>query len=110
MIIPVLHRLVIKPEKFEEVDATIKKMKSIGLVVPDMDSHKTQASVDQGYVVAIGPTAFKDFGTNFGCAVGNKIAYAKFAGKFIKDPETSEDLLVINDEDVVCIVKDKTNE
>lgn len=105
MIIPVLHRLVIKPEKFEEIDSTIKKMKSLGLAVPDIDSYKTQASVDQGTVLAIGPTAFKDFGTDFAVAVGDKIAYAKFAGKFIKDPTSDEDVLVINDEDVVCIVR-----
>lgn len=110
MIIPVLHRLLIKPEKFEEVDATMKTMKRIGLVLPESSSQNTQASVDRGYVLAIGPTAFKDFGTDSACKVGDKIAYAKFAGKFITDPETNQELLVINDEDVVCIVKDSTNE
>lgn len=105
MIIPVLHRLLVKQDKLEEVDETIKRAKAAGLEIPVMDGGKAQATVDKGVIVALGGTAFKDFNTEAPVQVGDRIAYAKFAGKFIKD-SSGEEFLLINDEDVVCILKD----
>ena len=63
MIIPVLHRILIKQDKIEESNKDYLKMKQIGLVMPDLDDKKrAQASVDTGIVISVGPTAFRDFG------------------------------------------------
>jgi co-chaperonin GroES (HSP10) len=106
------HRLTVRPDKLENSEAaeTKQKAEQIGLVIPEkikdeLESQATRdrASVDQGIVLTIGKTAFRDFGGEPWCEVGDYIAYARHAGKFVKDPDTGEDILVLNDED--CIAK-----
>ena len=107
MIEPVLHRILIKQDRLEETNQDYLKMKSIGLVLPHTDDHKrAQASVDTGTVVAVGGTAFRDFGTTSPIAIGDKIGYARFAGKFITDPVSQEEFVALNDEDVICLFKE----
>jgi co-chaperonin GroES (HSP10) len=106
------HRLTVRPDKVKDSEAekTKQKANELGLVIPDkfkdeIESQATRdrASVDQGIVLTIGATAFRDFGGEPWCNVGDYIAYARHAGKFVKDPDSGEDILVINDED--CIAK-----
>lgn len=114
------HRLTVRPDGVKDSDAekTKQKAAAMGLLIPDKikDELDTQAirdraSVDQGTVLTVGKTAFRDFGGEPWCDVGDYIAYARHAGKFVKDPDTGEDILVINDEDVICkITKEKTDE
>jgi len=107
MIEPTLHRILIKQDVFEETNKDYRKMKELGLVLPNTEDQKrAQAGVDTGTVIAIGATAFRDFGASSPISSGDKIAYAKFAGKFITDPSTHEEFVILNDEDVVCVFKD----
>ena len=109
MIVPALHRLIIKQKAFEEFDEDRKKLKELGLELPADTNIRKQASVDVGYVVAVGPTAFRDFGYNDPAEVvkvGDFVSYAKNCGKFVTDPATNEEFLVINDEDLVCVFKE----
>ena len=110
------HRLTLRPDKV--VDSEAEKTKELaekaGLVLceattEELDGELTRqrASVDQGIVLTIGKTAFRDFGGEPWCDVGDYVAYARHAGKFVKDPETGEDILVINDEDVICRITNK---
>jgi co-chaperonin GroES (HSP10) len=101
------HRLVIKPYTIEENDKRFASAKAMGIVIPDQDARMHQISVDRGTVLEIGPTAFKDFGGEPWCQVGDIIGYTKNAGKFIKINETDH-LLVINDEDVVAVLTEKS--
>ena len=104
MIKVVLHRILIKQDKLEDANPEYKRMKELGMVLAESDDRKrAQASVDTGTVIAVGPTAFKDFGTTSPINVGDKIAYARFSGKFITDPATKEEFVALNDEDVICI-------
>ncbi len=106
MIIPTLHRILVKADRLEEVDKTFVKAKEIGIVIPEMEDRKrAQAGVDKGTVVSIGPTAFRDFNAESPIKEGDYIAYARFAGKIIDDPYTDEEYVLLNDEDVVCIIK-----
>jgi co-chaperonin GroES (HSP10) len=114
------HRLTIRPDKptDSEAEKTKKIAEAAGLVIPDkikndLDNEYTRerASVDQGYVLSIGKTAFRDFGGDAWCEVGDYVAYARHAGKFVKDPDTDEDILVLNDEDVICrIIKQEAKD
>jgi len=107
MIEPILHRILIKQDKLEETNQDYLKMKSMGLVLPQNDDHKrAQAGVDTGTVVAVGGTAFRDFGTTSPIGVGDRIGYARFSGKFILDPVSQEEFVALNDEDVICLFKD----
>ena len=104
MISVILHRILIKQDKLEETNKEYVRMRELGLVVAETEDRKrAQAGVDTGTVVAIGSTAFRDFGTESPITVGDKIAYARFSGKFITDPATQEEFVALNDEDVVAV-------
>ncbi len=109
------HRVLIKVEKLEEVDSVYRGAKRAGIVfAEDHDEHRrNQANLDRGTVVAVGPDAWKAFFHNSNpdggtfepwCAVGDFIAFAKYSGKNLEDPETKEMYIVINDEDVVAVL------
>lgn len=107
MIIPLIHRILVKAEKFDEFNKDIQRAKSMGLVIPELeDMKRAQASVDRGIIVAIGPTAYKDFNVECPVKVGDVVNYARFAGKIITDPSTGDEFVCLNDEDLICIVKD----
>jgi co-chaperonin GroES (HSP10) len=97
--------LVIKPDVLEEVDPMYAKAKAMGLELPKHeDRTREQAGIDKGIVLEVGDNAFKAFGGEPWCQKGDYIAYARYSGKYITDPETKEDVLVINDEDVVAVI------
>jgi co-chaperonin GroES (HSP10) len=104
MIIPLLHRILVKPDKFHEVNKDMQKAREIGLVIPEMeDMKRAQASVDRGMVVALGNTAYRDYNVDPPIAVGDFVNYAKFAGKIIEDGD--EQYICLNDEDIICVIK-----
>ncbi len=108
MIKPCGHRLVVKPYKQEQVDEILKKATESGFLkdfqIVNTNKDREDASVDKGVVESIGPTAWKDFGSDPWCAVGDVILFAKFAGKVVQDPDTKENVFILNDEDVVAVV------
>ena len=105
MIEPLLHRIVVKPEKFEEFDKDIQKAKQIGLVIPELEEMKrAQASVDRGVVVSLGATAYRDYNVDPPVKVGDIVNYAKFSGKIIEDGGVQ--YILLNDEDLLCVIKD----
>lgn len=107
MIVPLIHRILVKAETLREFNKDIKRAESLGLVIPELeDMKRAQASVDRGRVVAIGPTAYRDFGVKCPVKVGDIVNYARFSGKIISDPETGEEFVCLNDEDLICILKD----
>ena len=106
---PCGHRLVVKPFKQEEVDEVLKAAKKFGFQIVNENQKREDASVDKGVVLSIGSTAWKDFNSEPWCKVGDTILFAKFAGKFIEDPETKENLCILNDEDVVAVIGDNND-
>ncbi len=111
------HRLTIQPDTVK--DSELKKAKELASKIDgfvfakaaedELENQITreQAGVDQGIVLSIGATAFRDFGGEAWCEVGDYVAYARHAGKFVKDPDTSENILVLNDEDVIARITEK---
>ncbi len=110
MIIPAGHRLLVKPFKIEEVDEVMKKhsafLREFQIVKGEGQEKREAASVDRATVVAVGATAFKDFGGEPWCKVGDQVFIAKHAGKVVNDPADDEMYLLLNDEDIVAIIKD----
>lgn len=103
MIIPILHRILVKQDKLEEKDEHFKSARSAGIVIPDLDGRtREQAAIDTGVVVRVGETAFRDFGTTSPIAVGDSVVFARHAGKTIVDPETEEKFVALNDEDIIA--------
>lgn len=102
MLVPVIHRLIVKPFAVEEADETIRRARALGIHV-ELDKRE-KAAVEVGIVIAIGDTAFKDYNTEVIPKVGDKVYYAKYSGKHVKD--NGEEFLILNDEDVVAIIKE----
>lgn len=104
MIIPLLHRILVKPEKFHESNKDMIRAREIGLVIPELeDMKRAQASVDRGVVVALGATAYRDYGVEPLVKAGDTVNFAKFAGKLIED--NGETYVALNDEDIICVIK-----
>jgi co-chaperonin GroES (HSP10) len=107
MLEPLLHRLIVKPKEFKEFNKDHKKMAELGLIVPELEELKrAAASVDEGVVVSIGPTAYRDYNVTCPIKVGDIVNYARFSGKHVEDHTTGETFVVLNDEDVICVVKE----
>lgn len=108
MIEPVMFRIVIKQVALEEYDETYQRAKAIPgfQVVQDEDNkRRAQRGLDEGTVVAIGPTAFQEYGIECPISIGDKVTFARGAAKVVTDPESNEDFAIINDEDVVAILQ-----
>jgi chaperonin GroES len=96
MLFPILHRVLVKPKEVETTTA--------GGIVLAIDPKKERTAVEQGEIIAIGETAFKEFKAEVFPKIGERVYYAKFAGKFIKDIDDTE-YLILNDEDILAIIK-----
>lgn len=105
-IVPCGHRVVVKTVTLEQHDSVFDSAKKAGLEIVEFTKDKERTGIDKGKVVALGATAFKDFGGDPWCKVGDNVAFARHAGKWVEDPKTKEKFLVLNDEDIVCILKE----
>lgn len=94
-----MHRALVKPKEVEKTTAS-------GIVIPDTTTRKEQAACDEGIILALGDTFGKDFGAGVLPKVGDKIMFAKYAGKFVKDSDGT-DLVLLNDDDIICIVTEE---
>jgi co-chaperonin GroES (HSP10) len=101
----VIHRLVVKPvelEQYDEVDAKLKELGFVKGITEETKYHKTQ--IDQGTVLDIGPTAFRDYVQKYNLdvpvKVGMLVTYARHSGKVVKDGE--DEVVILNDEDILC--------
>lgn len=99
MIIPILHRILVKPDPVET--------KTAGGIILAVNEKREQAAAECGTVVAIGNTAFKDFGGDPSLVpIGTRIFYAKYAGKEVKDIDDTI-YVALNDEDIVAIIREE---
>jgi chaperonin GroES len=97
-VIPLMHRALVKPKQVETKTAS-------GIIIPDTTTRKEQAATEEGIILALGDTFGKDFGAEVLPKIGDKVYFAKYAGKFIKD-ENDEDLVLLNDDDIIAIIKE----
>lgn len=105
MLKPLGPRVIVRPDEFDHADPVYKAAKAAGIVI-QRDKREQQAVV-KGTVVSIGELAFKapvGDGTAW-VKVGDRVYYAKFSGKEIVDPETKEELLLLNDEDLCVLIE-----
>jgi len=105
MIVPLLHRIIVKQQKLNEAHKEYQRAEAMGIIIPEHEDNKrAQAGVDKGTVVSIGPTAYRDFNTEVPVKVGDVVAFARFSGKTITDPKDDEEYVALNDEDLVAIL------
>jgi chaperonin GroES len=96
---PVLHRVLVLPDKLEEKTAS-------GIIV--QFDKREEAAVEKGTVVSVGVTAYKEFGTTaeeLGVIPGARVTFAKYAGKSIMDGDVK--YFILNDEDLVGVLENE---
>jgi len=109
MLVPAGHRVLVKPDDIKDTDEDYIKAKSFNFeIVQDKQTQRAEkASQIQGTLVAIGMNAWKAFdGGEPWAKVGDRVAYSKYGGKFIIDPATKEEYVLLNDEDITCLIED----
>ena len=109
MLKPCGHRLIIRQDALEDAHEDIRKAKQLGLIIPEGERDK--ANIDRGVVLSVGPTAFKDFGGEAWCKVGDRVFFARYGGKMInlnEDTTKEEDwVVVLNDEDIQAVITEE---
>lgn len=117
MIVPMTYKILVKPDDLD-VDPVFAAAKRAGIELPDTEDREIRKmAMDTGVVAAIGPTAFAAYARESGCEsyevndvrnswlkVGDRVGYAKYAGKIQTDPETNTKFLLLADEDINCII------
>jgi len=100
MIIPLLHAVVILPDSVEQTSAG-------GIIIPEQVTERERKAVEYGTVVRVGPRAFMDYGRGPDIlSTGDRVSYARYAGKTVTDTDGKEYLLV-NDQDILCLVTEE---
>lgn len=89
-----------KPEMTREIttDSGLKVVLNIAT-----DEKMEQNAQITGTIVDIGPDVYAAFKTAEpfgGLKVGDVVFYPRYAGKWIPDPDTKEEFLMLNDEDI----------
>lgn len=101
-IFPVEYRVLIKPEKIEDTDPTLRGAKEAGLYIPEEESEREQMAQMKGVLVAVGGNAFNDWNEKIP-AVGDRVMFAKYAG-FNAEGQDGEKYRLCNDKDVSAIL------
>jgi co-chaperonin GroES (HSP10) len=90
--------LLVKPRPVEdevELKGTDKKL----VIARSLsDQRKLEAATTEGTVLYIGEEIEPWYKT------GDTIAWGKYSGYWITDPETKEELLLLHPEDVLCVI------
>jgi len=97
-------RVHVKPDPVEEVTQ--------GGIILAKNKVREQAEISKGTVVDIGSLAWKNALYGHGtegwepwCKVGDRVFYSKYAGKMLIDSEDDNNvILVLNDEDIHCLI------
>jgi len=100
-------RILVRPLDLAELDPVMARAKALGIEF-EKDERKAKAHAEKGVVLELGPRVNEDY--TEGANVGDTIGFTKFGGKFVKEGPDSEELLIINDEDVICVFKETVNE
>ena len=104
-------RILVKQDKLEDINPLFKAAKAAGIALPEASREVKleQRALDRGTVLQIGLLAWEDWGDSAPwCAVGDKVLYARHAGKIIKEQEgeDAEEFVILNDEDIIAVLED----
>lgn len=103
-VVPVGHRILVLPDEVETKSTS-------GIILP-IDEEKELAASQFGTVLAIGEGCWV-YHTKEGkvqetpwCSVGDRVLFAKYAGRMLDDTENGNKLIILNDDDIMAVIKD----
>lgn len=105
------HRLLVKEDPVET---------KIGSIYIVQDEKLERATAQHGVIVAVGPDCWKAYrkidedgierNGDPWAKVGDYVIFARHAGRFIVDPVTDEQYLIMNDGDIIGVITEGANE
>jgi len=93
------YRILLKTDEIEKV--------TDGGIILVQDEKLVESGQQFGTVVGIGADCWTDSKGNHlnpWCKEGDKVLYAKHAGRFVYDPATNEEYMVLNDTDILAVI------
>lgn len=97
---PIGHRVLIKPDKVEEVSKG-------GIIIAKPAIDKEQLGQVTGIVLAIGEDCWREYDKPW-CQVGDRVLYQRYAGMRVPDNECEggfrSDMVLLNDLDITGVV------
>lgn len=91
------HRVLVKPYE-------IKKESDGGIIIVQ-DEDREFAAQEYGTIVDVGPDAWKGFEGEPWASVGDNIIYSRYGGKIVREPNSKDKYVILNDEDVLAILE-----
>lgn len=86
-------------------DAPKEQLKNNLIEIPTTVLERQRLEVNTGILLDIGSQAWKGLGNSQPWAnIGDHVIYAKHGGKLIKDPDTEEEFVLLNDKDIIGFV------
>lgn len=99
-------QVLIKPRPVEEVTPG-------GIVLPEEVKKAEKLHGNVGWIVDIGPLAFKDYNKDYGIGlwaeVGDLIKYSRYGGSWVEDPDTEEEYVIVSDGDLLCKIDEEND-
>ncbi len=101
------YRLLIEIDKVETVSEG-----GIIIIVNERDERMEASASQLGTVVGVGATCWKGkFEQDPWCYEGDYILFSKHSGRFVYDPDDNDkEYMVINDTDVLTVIREKDSE
>ena len=104
------YRLLVKPDNFNSEH----KVEGTDIVLEIAHNEKEKkATMTTGVIMDIGPLAWADYNKNMEknipwAKVGDHVMYSRYGGKRIEDPETLEEVILLDDGDVLCKIEENS--
>jgi len=95
MIIPAGYRVLVKADAVDT--------ESAGGIIYVQDEKLERAAQTNGTLVRVGIEAWEDAKEPW-AVVGDRVTYIRHASKPIVDPDTNEEFVIINDQDILSII------
>lgn len=105
-IFPAGHRVLLLPEQETEDEKALKAIKTPdgrSLIMAETASERHRLAQMAGTVVAVGQSAWKDFGTEPWAKPGDRAMFAKYSGVILRGKDNKK-YRMVNDEDIVALL------
>ncbi len=96
------NRVIVEQDKLEEETDS-------GIIIQRENGAAEQAGIIRGTVLAVGEAAWDNWPEPW-AKVGDRVYFAKFAGKTIPDPVNKEVYLIMNDIDIIATIQEKEDD
>lgn len=78
------------------------------IVVVHESEDREKSGIQTGLVVGVGGTCWTGDAFNGPwCEEGDRILFSKHSGRFIMDPDTEEEFLIMNDTDILAVLGER---